>query len=272
MTNIAHYVILLLLGLLFWVPTDLMSQEVAATPFLSDINGDGEIQIYAFGDSITSGIGDGTAIGEFVDEADFIIRDAGYPARLRALLGLPVVNGGVPGERLVDNGALRFARTLKSSSSDVVIVLEGVNDAISTASVSLYDRSIQKVINVARVLGKRIIVGTLPPPCCDRSSWAPFTAQYSARVRQTALVNQVGLLDLERVWATSCQNPRECELYNIPEGLHPNTRGYDVIAQAVAATLLNIDIFSPRGPELLAGALGVDSSQILVKSDETFSR
>jgi hypothetical protein len=75
------------------------------------------------------------------------------------------------------------------------------------------------------------------------------------------------LADIARAFASTCDNLNKCQLLNVPEGLHPNTLGYDVIAQTVLATLYGIDIFSQSGASELAGALGVETSVIKVKPE-----
>ena len=58
-----------------------------------------------------------------------------------------------------------------------------------------------------------------------------------------------------------------CEFFNIPEGLHPNALGYTAIAQAIAARLLEIDIFNEGGARELESRLGLAEGTIIVKPD-----
>ena len=106
---------------------------------------------------------------------------------------------------------------------------------------------------------------TLPEPCCEHGSLSPFTTSYSISILEIAAANSLRTVDLEQVWKTTCQNPGECELYNLPEGLHPNSLGYDVIAQSVSATLLGIDILAADGAAQLEAALGLEPGTVLVK-------
>jgi hypothetical protein len=84
-------------------------------------------------------------------------------------------------------------------------------------------------------------------------------------VRQRAQLNGLQVTDLELTWDTTCKDPLRCELFNLPEGLHPNTTGYDVMAQAVTATLMGIDLFAPEGAAQLEAALGLQPGAVLVK-------
>jgi hypothetical protein len=84
-------------------------------------------------------------------------------------------------------------------------------------------------------------------------------------MRRLAAQNQIPYADLDLAWQTSCNNIAACDLYHLPEGLHPNSRGYDAMAQTVMAALLGIDIFSESGAQELAGALGLPVEAIVVK-------
>lgn len=222
---------------------------------LVDVNGDTIVSYLGFGDSLTFGIGDEFDAG------------GGYVARLGVLLGIPVTNKGVPGEEISTTGELRFVRSVQSSVSDIVGLLEGANDAFNEVSSRDVSRAQQKVINVSNVLGRTLILLTLPRPCCEHARLVPFVASYNDSIKELAAINDLRVADIEHAWKTTCADQSECELYNLPAGLHPNGRGYDVIAQTVAASLLGIDIFLPDGPAQLESALGLAPGTVIVKPD-----
>jgi len=239
----------LALNFLFW-PALLMAQDLS----LSDLNGDGAVSVLCIGDSLTRGIGDGASKG-------------GYPGRLSALLGVPFINSGIPGEELTEDGSRRIPNVLLSTNADSVLILEGANDAVRQIDTDTYRADLQKMVNVAYALDRSAVLMTLPEPTGEHESIAPITAAYSSIVRETAALNGTSFVDLERAWKTTCQNKTACELYNLPEGLHPTAVGYDVMAQTVAATLLGIDIFQDGGAADLEGALGLPEGSVLVKPD-----
>lgn len=231
------------------------------TNLLVDKNGDGTISVLAFGDSLTFGVGDPAASIETGTVA-------GYPNRLETLVGVPVNNDGHPGEEIVSDGAARLIDAMQSLNVDVVLLLEGTNDAYQqVASVSVRD-AYQRVINVAKILGKEIVLMTLPTPCCEHGALAASTIRYSNEATSLSSVNQISVVDLKKAWETTCIDKGQCELYNLPEGLHPNPTGYDVMAQTVAATLLGIDIFKKDGASKLEQALGLAAGTVLVKPEE----
>ena len=256
---------------LCWLATFLSASSTANAQqsLLTDLTGDKNVTYLAFGDSLTSGVGDGIEPGKFVDSFDIIAKyvGGGYPARVAALSGITVDNMGIPGENFLGGGVDRFPSALVASSADLVGIMEGSNDAIRMLEPSYYQRLMQRVVNVALASGRTPILMTIPPPCCNHDGLTPFVSNYNVEVRELASANQVPMVDLERAWATTCEDKEACELFNLPEGEHPNKRGYDVIAQTVLATLYGIDIFSVGGAKQLEDALGLSEGAIIVKPD-----
>ena len=231
------------------------SLSIAQELMLTDTNGDGVVSAIAFGDSITYGIGDASGL-------------SGYPSRVAALLGIPISNVGDPGDILTSEGVARFPSVMASSNADAVFILEGANDAIHRVESADVRVAYQRLVNVAQALGKTPYLMTVLPPCCDHGPLAPFTESYSLVVKDIAALNGLSYIDLQRAWNSTCQNKEECELYNLPEGLHPNATGYEVLGQTIAASLLGINIFAVDGAKDLQDALGLPEGAVLVKPDE----
>ncbi len=239
--------------------------SVSAQSLLVDKNGDGVVSVMAFGDSITFGVGDGVSPGEVVEVAPQTDGREGYPLRIESLYGISVENRGLPGEEIANGGADRFVSAVRSSSADVVVIVEGVNDSLYRRDAGEFSRFLQKIINVCVASNKTPVLATLQAPCCNHGGREPFTQSYSVAVDHLGFVNDLRVVDLERAWQTTCQNKEECELYNLPEGLHPNIRGYDVMAQTILAGLLGIDIFAVDGATQLEGAIGGAPGTVIVK-------
>jgi lysophospholipase L1-like esterase len=222
----------------FFVTTVLWTCLAEAQPAgLQDRNGDGIVHILAFGDSITYGVGDGYEPGESVVDIDFSGEIGGYPARISLATGVSVSNAGVPGERMLFTGVYRFPQLIANSDVDTVLFMEGANDAIHRILGNDYRVTLQKIMNVARAEGKYLIVGTLPAPVAFNQYLSLYTSLYSSIMRELAVINSISVADIEQRYAQSCPVPDICELYNIPEGLHPNTLGYDVMAEEFLTVL-----------------------------------
>lgn len=237
-------------------------------PLLGDINGDGVVTIDAFGDSITRGVGDGTFPGDEVEEASRPVGEAGYPLRLELALGLPVSNLGDPGERLSREGLVRFIESIPVRRPDIVIVSGGSNDAIDQINPSDFFRSVQTMINVARAAGVTPVLASAPPACCQASGFTPFIEAYDRQFVDLAVINEVEIADVGRGYFNTCRDLETCFLLNRPEGLHPNSEGYDVSSEIIMATLLGIDLFAPDGPALLEQALGLPAGSVKTQPDD----
>lgn len=236
-------------------------------PFLRDRDGDGIVKYLAFGDSITYGVGDGVPLGEIVDEPPRTDGSGGYPARLRSLLGIPVVNAGLPGERLVEGGRARFPGVLLAQRSDIVGIEEAANDAVGLdkTPTDRYGLALQRLVNIVRALNSEPLLITTPLPCCEDAGYRPFIATFNGEMRRIAQINEVQLADIERAWRTSCTDPQQCEYFVLPDGLHPNSTGYHLMAQTIAAALLEIDAFAEGGAALLESALGLPAGSVLIR-------
>ncbi len=233
---------------------------------IKDVNGDGIIEFLAFGDSITRGVGDDIPVGEDVIAVSTAPDgEAGYPRRLENILNIAVANRGIPGERIASSGIFRFTKVLQTTNSDYVLISEGANDSFNRLSPADLGKNIQTLINIATALNKEVILVGIPPSCCRHEGTGEFVRQYNLQYANLADINQIKFSDTERAWENTCDT-EECFLLNLPEGLHPNKKGYDSMAEVIIATLYGIDIYSPGGSALLAQAIGVPLSSIVTQS------
>lgn len=250
------------------VISGLNAVSAETTSFLEDRNGDEEVIVLVYGDSIVFGVGDGQSPGGEVTEASVTDGSLGPAQRIAAWAGVRTINAGQPGELLTEGGLDRFIGVVGSSGADVVVILEGANDAIFQLSASAYRRALQRLVNVGDYLGIGVVVATLPVPCCNRAGVDAFTENYSRIARDISVVNGIGLADVERAWYSTCERLYRCQLLNLPEGLHPNSLGYDVLGQVMVATLVGVDIFAQSGAADLESALGLPEGTVVVVPDE----
>ena len=143
-------------------------------------------------------------------------------------------------------------------------------------SPAVYARDIQKTINIARSHGVEPVLFTVLSTCCFREGRTIFTDEYSKMIRQLAIVNNVALADITRAWTSTCNaiTPADdlergrCPLFNIPDGLHPNNMGHDLIGHTFLATIFNIDVFVPGGAAELESAAGLSSNSVFIVPDQ----
>lgn len=247
--------IILIILLLFLI------NAVSAQSVLSDNNGDGGVSIISIGDSLTYGVGSQFEVSAVVRDVSVAGAKFGYPKVLETALGVPFFNRGVPGESFVGAGDARVTRALQEAT-DVVILLEGSNDAIFQVAPSTYRNRLQRVANHANKNNQRIIFVTIPEPCCGHGGQELFVSAYNRAIRDIANANLIRVADVDLAFRRACINPFECELLNLPEGLHPNKEGHNLMAYVIAASLLDIDIFSSGGNSSVEQVLGLPEGSV----------
>ncbi len=172
-------------------------------------------RILVIGDSLTEGYG--------------VEPDEAYPALLQKLLrshGKPqaeVINAGTSGATSAFGlRTLRFQS--KHQKPDYLLLALGANDALRGLPTASTEKNLAAVITEAQSLGiKTILLGMLAPP----NQGATFVKDFAAIYDKLATTYQIKLVPflLEGVAAKS--------QYNQPDGIHPNPKGYELIAQNI---------------------------------------
>ena len=226
----------------------------SAATVLRALTGDGNAKLLAFGDSITVGLGDGAPGG-------------GYPARLEQVLGVPVDQEGVSGERMAFDGLNRLTGLLPQSDAEIVILDEGNTDAYEGVTVADYHTALESAVGAIEASGKVAILMNQYPTCCAAGGYQRQLDAVNAVMGQVAAEHGVRLADLDRAWRSTCDQLPDCNLL-ASDGLHPNSLGYDVISQVLLASLAGIDIFSPQGAADVEKAYSLPAGSVLVRPDE----
>jgi lysophospholipase L1-like esterase len=203
--------------------------------------------IVTFGDSITDGF------GSTVDA------NRRYPNLLSQQLtggdaAFSVVNAGISGNRVLRDvigpaGESRFERDAlgQTAVSDVVILL-GINDIgfsgfapEQVASAEQITDGLSTLVAAANADDRRVFLGTLLP---FQGTMAPYYSDEGEAKRQAvnawirANTDIAGVIDFDEVMGDA-QNPLAMPAaYDSGDHLHPNDQGYEVMADAVAAGLL----------------------------------
>lgn len=239
--------------------------NILAESYANDLNGDGEVSIVAFGDSITRGVGDFTDPGAEVFYSTIPTGEAGYPLRVEQLLGVSITNLGVPGERLASDGLKRFAAAIPRRRPDVVLLSGGSNDVFGHVSDNQYFRAVQTMINIAKAAGSEIILIGTPPSCCLHDGSAYFTNGYNLQMQALAFTNEIPYVNAHQAFINSCGQAEDCYLLNLPDGLHPNSEGYDILGEAITGALLRLDISSATGITQLEQVLNVKAGSLNIE-------
>ena len=185
--------------------------------------------VVAFGDSITEGL--------------YLTGDEAYPAKLAAMLGVPVCNAGSLGDTTT-TAMLRLQRDVLQFHPSVVLVLFGTNDSGVTAHdgrspvpIEQYRATLTEIATASRAAGGVPVLLSLPPT--DPTTSAPGGtgiggwAIYDAGLRDVARSEGVELVDLAAAFGG--------DLSLLGDGIHPTPEGAARIAQA-AAPVVRADV------------------------------
>jgi len=163
--------------------------------------------IIAFGDSLTAGYG--------------VIAGEDYPSRLAAITGLPIVNAGVNGDT-TDSALARIDADVLTRDPRIVIVGLGGNDFLRGAPIATTEANLRTIIQKIHAAGAMVVVLGYKFPTLQ----ANYETMYErvAKDEQCLLVPDL-LHGIE-------SNPQLKS-----DEIHPNARGYQLIAERVAGPL-----------------------------------
>ena len=208
------------------------------------------MRIVAFGDSITLGV---RTDGSLREEQAW---RAVLSKRLNAAGGGPweIINAGIGGNTTAD-GIKRFEADALANKPDIVTLMFGVNDAAMLSfpdfrpipgprvALAEYRKNLAHMIHRARRTGARVMLMT---PCPMGNKYfnkhlEPYKSHdknyvlrsYAQAVREIAAELGVELVD---VWTRFLQEGMN-EL--LPDGVHPNPRGHEVIAGMLFRAIQN---------------------------------
>jgi len=163
--------------------------------------------VLAFGDSLTFGTGAG--------------EEESYPVQLERLIARRVVRSGVPGE-VTAQALARLPGALDEHAPRLLLLCIGGNDFLRRAGNAQAERNVRAMVQLARSRGVGVIlIGTpepgllLTPPAFYAAIAEEFGVPYEGAVIGEVL--------------------RDAALKSDP--IHPNARGYRVIAERLAETL-----------------------------------
>ena len=163
--------------------------------------------VLAFGDSLTYGTG---------AEAD-----QSYPAQLAKLIQRKVINAGLPGELSAD-GAARLPSLLDQHQPSLLILCHGGNDFLRRKSLQATRGNIQRMISLAKSRHIDVVLMATPAPGLLLS--APDFYQELAEQHNIPF-------DEDIIAEVVSQNALKSDV------VHPNGKGYRLIAERVAGLL-----------------------------------
>ncbi len=164
-------------------------------------------EVIAFGDSLTAGYG--AQPGE------------DYPSRLAAAIGVPVINAGVSGD--TTEAALARAKA-EAFDGDPRIVLVGLggNDFLQGVPIATTERNLRTIIHIIHGRGAMVVLLGFRFPS--------LSASYEKMYANVAKEEHCLLVDdlLDGILSNPSLKSDE---------IHPNARGYQLVADRIAAPL-----------------------------------
>ena len=172
--------------------------------------------ILAYGDSLTYGTG--------------VKREQSYPSILQALTGHRVINAGVPGEVTAD-GLKRLPGLLDQHQPDLLILIHGGNDMLRKKNLDTAAENLRQMIGMSRSRDIPVVMMGVPNPTIILST-ADFYEQVAADLEVPIEIDAI---------ADILQYPG-----NKSDTVHPNAKGYRMMAESVHALLQSAGALSEQ--------------------------
>jgi lysophospholipase L1-like esterase len=144
-----------------------------------------------------------------------------------------VLNRGVNGERS-DEIAARFERHVRSAEPQAVVIIAGVNDVYQGRSVEHVTGQLQSMYESARRAGIPVVAGTILPYDTATAEQNEKMHRINAWISQT--VSGAGVIVVDTRLAVAAPDSAD-RLHDSPDGLHPSSQGYRLMARALLPAL-----------------------------------
>ena len=167
----------------------------------------GDAAVLAFGDSLTFGSG--------ASEAQ------SYPAQLEGLIGRRVIRAGVPGE-VTSQALARLPEALDENSPRLLLLCIGGNDFLRRLGNQQAEGNLRAMVKLAKSRGVDVLLIGTPEP----------GLRVTAPAFYAAVAKDFGIPYEEDVMAAVLKDPSLKS-----DQIHPNARGYRIIAERVADAL-----------------------------------
>ena len=156
--------------------------------------------IVCFGDSLTYGTG--------------ARKGMDYPSQLSGMIGMPVINEGVPGDTTSD--ALRRIDDVLKKNPRIVLITLGGNDLKNGVSKDIAFSNLELIIEKIQEKGALVILGGIDVPLFGKG----FGNAYKVLARKT------GSILIPDIFKGILGHP---DLMS--DRIHPNSAGYKIMAQ-----------------------------------------
>lgn len=178
-----------------------------------------------------------------------------------------VINAGVPGNTTAQ-ALKRLESDVLQKRPDTAVVLFGINDAAVDVwrnppatqpriPLEAYRGNLKACVAALKTVGARVVLMT-PNPLCwsettrklygkppyaqeDPDGFNVLLLEYAAAVREVAHEESVALVDVFEVFKSQPAMKTGDTSRLLPDGMHPNSEGHGVIAEALIRSLCSMD-------------------------------
>ena len=179
---------------------------------------------------------------------------------------LKIINAGVGGNN-TSLASKRFNRDVLRHHADLVVIQFGINDAavdvwrtppatLPRISLKEFEINLKHFITASQSQGAQVILmtpnpirwtsklktlyGKAPYVASDPDGFNKLLVNYAASVRKLANKHNVPLVDIYQVFQDYNKQPNQSIDTLLLDGMHPNDRGHQIIAELLAIKLINI--------------------------------
>ncbi len=170
-------------------------------------------------------------LGDSLSEGYGLEESMSYPRVLEKKLNdrkkdVTIINGGVSGATSA-SGIQRLKWHMKKKA-DVLLLELGANDGLRGLKIDETKKNLTSIIAQAKKENlKVILLGVLMPPNYGKEYVSQFEAMYKEIAREQKIIFYPFILD------GVAGNAK----LNLPDGMHPNQKGHEVIAEKLAKFL-----------------------------------
>lgn len=171
-------------------------------------------------------------LGDSLTEGHNLSKEASYPSVIGKILtqkghkDIKILNGGVSGSTTA-SGMSRLRWFLKAKPNILVLAL-GANDGLRGTKLSETKKNLENIITKAQEKQMKVILcGMLLPTNYGEKYREEFSALYTSLAKKYKLKMVPFLLD-------GVAGNKDL---NLPDGIHPNEKGYEIVAKNVLKVL-----------------------------------
>jgi acyl-CoA thioesterase I len=170
-------------------------------------------------------------LGDSLTEGYQINKEEAYPSIIEKTLkttrpDLKVINGGVSGATSA-SGVKRLDWYLKASP-DIMVLALGSNDGLRGTKIEVMEKNLSAIIEKAQKAGIKVILAGQKMPANMGTAYGMNFESVFPRLAKKFNIPLIPFL-LDGVGAV----PR----YNLPDGIHPNPKGHEIMARTVLKVL-----------------------------------